>query len=73
MRGRFPTDTFEPVGKGELGADVIQHRSTDRLASPPASSLCRRTKSWSDGWLAKLRDQRADQSLAERDRLRQRG
>ena len=24
LRGRFPTDLIEPVGKGELGADVVQ-------------------------------------------------
>ena len=27
LRGRFPTDLVEPVGKGELGADVIQQVS----------------------------------------------
>jgi hypothetical protein len=24
LRGRFPTDSIEPIGKGELGADVMQ-------------------------------------------------
>lgn len=58
---KFPFDTIEPVRKGELGADVIQ-----RVVSPggkPCGTILwesKRTKNWSQGWLAKLReDQRA--------------
>lgn len=60
LRSKFPFDTIEPVAKGEFGGDVIQ-----RVVSP-MGLLCgailwesKRTKNWSDTWLAKLRgDQR---------------
>lgn len=61
LRARFPQDAIEPVGKGEFGGDVLQ-----RVVSPygqPVGTILwesKRTKNWSDGWLAKLReDQRA--------------
>jgi hypothetical protein len=57
LRGRFPTDLIEPVGKGELGADVVQQ--VNGLIGQPAGIILwesKRTKAWSDGWLAKLRD-----------------
>ena len=57
----FPMDGIEPVGKGEFGGDVLQ-----RVFSPTGKACgailweSKRTKNWSDGWLAKLRgDQRA--------------
>ena len=61
LRSKFPFDTIEPVAKGEFGGDVLQ-----RVVSPKGL-LCgailwesKRTKNWSDSWLAKLRgDQRA--------------
>jgi hypothetical protein len=61
LRSRFPRDLIEPVPKGAFGGDVL-HR-----VSGPAGQSCgtilwesKRTKNWSDGWLAKLRgDQRA--------------
>jgi hypothetical protein len=61
LRVNFPLDTIEPVGKGEFGGDVIQNVIT------PLGQACgailwetKRTKNFSDGWLAKLRaDQRA--------------
>ena len=61
LSARFPTDTIEPVPKGEHGGDVLQ-----RVVGP-VGQLCgtilwesKRTKNWSDGWLTKLRgDQRA--------------
>ncbi len=60
LRSKFPFDSIEPVAKGEFGGDVIQ-----RVVSP-MGLLCgailwesKRTKNWSDAWLAKLRgDQR---------------
>lgn len=60
IRTTFPMDSVEPVPKGEHGGDVIH-----RVMGPVG--LCgtilwesKRTKNWSDGWLAKLReDQRA--------------
>lgn len=57
LRGRFPTDLIEPVGKGELGADVVQQ--VNGSVGQSAGIILwesKRTKAWSDGWLAKLRD-----------------
>lgn len=61
LAARFPTDTQEPVAKGEFGGDLLQ-----RVVGPSgqvAGSILwetKRTKNWSDGWLTKLRsDQRA--------------
>ncbi|HLZ04288.1 MAG TPA: DUF2130 domain-containing protein [Bradyrhizobium sp.] len=57
LRGRFPTDIIEPVGKGELGADVVQQ--VNGAVGQAAGIILwesKRTKAWSDGWLAKLRD-----------------
>jgi hypothetical protein len=54
---RFPHDVIEPVPKGEIGADLLQ-----RVVSPAGQAVgtiiweLKRTKNWSDGWLAKLRD-----------------
>lgn len=65
LRGRFPQDNIEPVGKGELGGDVIQP-----VVSPygqPAGTILwesKRTKNWTDAWLAKLRE---DQRNAKAD------
>jgi hypothetical protein len=65
LRGRFPRDLIEPVAKGEFGGDVL-HRVLG-----PSEQLCgtilwesKQTKNWSDGWLAKLRD---DQRSAKAD------
>lgn len=57
LRERFPADAIEPVGKGELGADVVQHVNA-ALGRPTGIILweSKRTRAWSDGWLAKLRD-----------------
>ena len=61
LRTRFPFDSIEPVAKGEFGGDVVQ-----RVVSPSGLACgsilweLKRTKNWSDAWLAKLRgDQRA--------------
>jgi hypothetical protein len=57
LRGRFPTDVIEPVAKGELGADVV-HQVNGAGGQPAGIILweTKRTKNWSDGWLAKLRE-----------------
>jgi hypothetical protein len=57
LRGRFPTDVIEPVGKGELGADVVQQVNSS-IGQSAGIILweSKRTKAWSDGWLSKLRD-----------------
>lgn len=57
LRGKFPTDAIDPVAKGELGADVIQQ--VNGAVGQPAGMILwetKRTKAWSDGWLAKLRE-----------------
>jgi hypothetical protein len=61
LSARFPTDTIEPVPKGEHGGDVL-HRVVGPLGQMCGTILweTKRTKNWSDGWLVKLReDQRA--------------
>jgi hypothetical protein len=60
LHSQFPFDLIEPVAKGEFGGDVLQH------VRDSAGQLCgkilwesKRTRTWSDGWLTKLkRDQR---------------
>jgi hypothetical protein len=54
---KFPRDTIVPVPKGEFGGDVLQ-----RVMGPSGQIFgtilweSKRTKNWSDGWLAKLRE-----------------
>ena len=61
LRAKFPRDAVEPVPKGEYGGDFL-HRVFGNLPHCCGTILweSKRTKNWSDGWLAKLReDQRA--------------
>ena len=61
LRVKFPHDVIDPVPKGEHGGDVLH------TVVGPGGMRCgtilwesKRTKNWSDAWLAKLReDQRA--------------
>jgi hypothetical protein len=57
LRNKFPVDLIEPVAKGEFGGDVLQ-RVTGPLNQHCGTILweIKRTKNWSEGWLAKLRD-----------------
>lgn len=58
---RFPRDLVEPVPKGEHGGDVL-HRVCGPTGQACGTILweSKRTKNWSDNWLAKVReDQRA--------------
>ncbi len=57
LRTSFPHDAILPVAKGEFGGDAVQ------VVNNPFGQRCgailwesKRTKNWSDGWLAKLRD-----------------
>ncbi len=57
LRAKFPRDTIEPVPKGEFGGDTLQ-----RVVGS-SGQLCgtiiwesKRTKNWSESWLAKLRE-----------------
>jgi hypothetical protein len=65
LRGRFARDLIEPVPKGEFGGDVL-HRVLGPTGQTCGAILweSKRTKNWSDGWLAKLRD---DQRAAKAD------
>ncbi|MDQ2839441.1 MAG: DUF2130 domain-containing protein, partial [Acidobacteriota bacterium] len=61
LRTQFPFDLIEPVAKGEFGGDVLQH-VRDQTGQVCGTILweSKRTKAWSDSWLAKLKsDQRA--------------
>ncbi len=64
LREKFPWDTIDPVPKGEHGGDALQRvvgSHGQRCGTIIWES--KRTKNWSDGWLAKLReDQRAAKS-----------
>ena len=57
LKNKFPRDTVEPVPKGEHGGDILQRVFTP-LGNLSGTLLweSKRTKNWSDGWLAKLRD-----------------
>lgn len=61
LRASFPLDSIDPVAKGEFGGDAL-HRVFSSAAQECGAILweSKRTKNWTDGWLAKLRaDQRA--------------
>lgn len=57
LSNKFPQDSIEPVAKGEHGGDIL-HRVNGSLGQLCGTILweSKRTKNWSDGWLAKLRD-----------------
>jgi hypothetical protein len=57
LRKNFRYDDIQPVPKGIKGADVIQHVKT-QLGHACGAILweSKRTKSWSDAWLQKLKD-----------------
>lgn len=61
LRAKFTRDTIEPVPKGQFGGDAV-HRVVTMTGQVAGTILweSKRTKTWSDGWLSKLReDQRA--------------
>jgi hypothetical protein len=62
---QFPFDQIDAVPKGEFGGDVIQYvmNSTGQRCGAILWET-KRTRNWSDSWLAKLRD---DQRTAKAD------
>jgi hypothetical protein len=61
LAAKFPTGLVEPVLKGEFGGDIL-HKVLTTSGQQCGTLLweSKRTKNWSDSWLAKLRnDQRA--------------
>ncbi len=57
LRVTFSSDSVEPIGKGVLGADIRQ------VVKSPGGKTCgsilwesKRTKAWSDSWIAKLKE-----------------
>ncbi len=65
FRAKFPQDVIDPVAKGERGADIL-HRVNDPLGNHCGTIIweSKRTKSWSNAWLPKLRE---DQREAKAD------
>ncbi len=57
LKATFPQDMIERVPKGEHGGDLL-HRVIGPQSQECGTILweSKRTKSWSDGWLAKLRE-----------------
>ncbi len=65
LTAAFPIDRFERVGKGQRGADVKQSViGSGGLAAGTVLWEAKRTKTWSDGWLPKLRE---NQRVAKAD------
>ena len=57
LRSKFPSDSIEPVAKGEYGGDILQQvHGAFGQACGTILWESKRTRSWSDGWLTKLRD-----------------
>lgn len=57
IQQRFPMDRVAPVPKGEFGADLVQEVMT--TSGQRVGTIIwelKRAKNWSEGWLAKLRD-----------------
>jgi hypothetical protein len=65
LENAFPSDRIEPVGKGVTGGDNIQR--VQNISGTICGSILwesKRTKNWSNAWLAKARD---DQRAARTD------
>jgi hypothetical protein len=57
IKAAFPKDDIQPVPKGIKGADVLQKVMNNRgMHCGTIVWESKRTKSWSDGWLDKLKD-----------------
>jgi len=65
LKATFPLDDIRPVPKGITGADVLHYVSTRRGTDCGCIIWeSKRTKNWSEGWIAKLKD---DQRAAKAD------
>ena len=64
LRACFDMDTIEPVPKGVHGGDVLHRINGPRGVAGTILWESKRTKTWSPGWLVKLRD---DQRAAGAD------
>lgn len=57
LRDHFPQDTIEAVPRGTHGGDVLQHvYDSNGLECGSILWESKRTRSWNDTWLPKLRD-----------------
>jgi hypothetical protein len=57
LKNEFPFDEISPITKGMKGADIIQIVKTQ--SGKPCGKILwetKRTKSWSDSWIQKLKD-----------------
>jgi hypothetical protein len=65
LSSAFPTDTIEDVPKGVHGADLMQTvHGVDGRNCGSIAWESKRTRSWSDGWLPKLRDDQREAGAA---------
>jgi len=65
LAGAFPLDAIEDVPKGVSGADLVQRvRGVDGREGGAIVWESKRTKTWSDGWLPKLRDDQREAGAA---------
>jgi hypothetical protein len=59
LTSTFPVDKVEEVPKGVSGGDILQHvLSTSGIECGIIIWETKRTKNWSDAWIAKLKDDR---------------
>ncbi|RJR26071.1 DUF2130 domain-containing protein [Candidatus Microgenomates bacterium] len=57
LKASFPADLIEPVGKGVKGADIRQTvRSQSGIVCGVVLWESKRTKNWSEEWIAKLKE-----------------
>ena len=64
LREKFPEDSIDPVPKGVSGGDALQSVIVNGHLCGTILWESKRTKAWSNAWLAKLRD---DQRAAKAD------
>jgi len=64
LREKFPEDSIEPVPKGISGGDALQRVIVNNQECGTILWESKRTKTWSNTWLSKLRD---DQREAKAD------